>query len=68
MGIYGGEGRMRKINEGARIRGKVIDGLETEILLSGGSLMINVTNVCRALNIERGDLVRLKIEKLDKEE
>lgn len=59
---------MRKINEGARIRGKVIDGLETEILLSGGSLMINVTNVCRALSIERGDRVRLKIEKLDKEE
>lgn len=59
---------MRKINEGARIRGKVINGLETEILLSGGSLMINVTNVCRALNIERGDRVRLKIEKLDKEE
>lgn len=59
---------MRKINEGARIRGKVIDGLETEILLSGGSLMINVTNVCRALNIERGDLVRLRVEKLNKEE
>lgn len=59
---------MRKINEGARINGNVIDGLETEILLSGGSLMINVTNVCRALSIERGDHVRLKIEKLDKEE
>nr|DAG28025.1 MAG TPA: protein of unknown function DUF1905 [Caudoviricetes sp.] len=59
---------MRKINEGARINGNVIDGLETEILLSGGSLMINVTNVCRALNIERGDRVRLKIKKLDKEE
>lgn len=56
---------MKKINEGARIHDNIIIGLETDVLRSGGSLMINVTNVCRALNIDRGDRIRVMIEKLN---
>lgn len=39
----------------------------TTIGLHGNSLVVNVTQGCRLLGIDRGDLVKITIEKVDEE-